>query len=178
MTKSCLKLTGIAFLLFSAMFGGSNAQSSFNSFPNIGKENDEPIQIEALELEVLDEESKAVFSGDVVVVQGGSTLKSDLLTVHYDGNGTEQQNISKIEASGGVVITSEDQSASGDEAVFDTILSTLVMTGERVVLSQSKNVVVGNRLSVELETGKAKMVASEGERIKVLLDSQLPASSP
>ncbi|MEP3275883.1 MAG: LptA/OstA family protein [Stappiaceae bacterium] len=158
--------------------GAAQAQTFSNSFTDLGSNKDQPIQIEAAELEVLDQEKKAIFNGDVVVVQGDTTLKTKRLIVFYDkdGGGT-QQDISKLEAIGGVLVTSKDQKATGNHAVFDAKTNTLVMTGKKVVLSQGPNVIVGNRLIINLDTGKVDLKANrkEGEkggRVKVLLDTK------
>ena len=43
----------------------------------------EPIKIDADRLDVFDRESKAIFSGNVVAVQGDSTIRCSTMTVHY-----------------------------------------------------------------------------------------------
>lgn len=153
--------------------GALQAQTFSNSFTDLGANKDEPIQIEAKELEVLDQEKKAIFNGDVVVVQGDTTLKTKRLVVFYDedGGGT-QQDISKLEAIGGVLVTSKDQKATGNHAIFDAKTNLLVMTGKEVVLSQGPNVIVGNRLTINLNTGKVDLEAPKGGRVKVLLDTK------
>jgi len=45
---------------------------------------DQPIQIEAAELEMRDKKNEATFSGNVKVVQGDTTMTSKTLVVFYD----------------------------------------------------------------------------------------------
>src|SRR5262245_33857294 len=87
----------------------------------------EPIHITSRDLEFRYNEKKALYRGDVVVIQGDATLKSDLLTVTYEettpasGAATKQpeegqpesvttrQRLKEIVAEGHVEITSGDR---------------------------------------------------------------------
>ena len=52
-------------------------------FGNLGSSK-EPIKIDADKLDVFDKESRAVFAGNVVAVQGDSTMNARLMTVFYE----------------------------------------------------------------------------------------------
>lgn len=165
---------GAAFLglaLVAGSAGTAGAQTFSDAFAGFGSNEREPIQIEARELQVQDKSQSAVFSGDVVVTQGDAMLKTQRLVVHYDGSaaGGVNQRISKLEASGRVYISSKDQTATGERATFDMNQQLMVMTGGEVVLSQGPNVVVGNKLTVNLKTGKADLEAKNTGRVKVLI---------
>src|SRR6476620_3870142 len=68
-------------------------------------------------------------------------------------NGTQ---ISKIEARGEVVITSDqDQTTTSDWALYD-VPAQLVTVGGNVVLMQGKNVLKGDRLVIDLKTGESR----------------------
>ncbi len=54
-----------------------------SAFGGLGT-NKEPIKIDADRLDVFDKESRAVFAGNVVAVQGESTMKCTTLTVFYE----------------------------------------------------------------------------------------------
>ncbi|MEI2385323.1 LptA/OstA family protein [Breoghania sp. JC706] len=148
------------------------AQTFSDSFAGFGSNEKEPIQIEAKELNVQDKDHTAVFVGDVVVRQGDATLKTQRLKIYYAGSaagGPVQSRISKMEASGTVLISSKDQTATGDQASFDMERERLVLSGKEVVLSQGPNVVVGSRLTVNLKTGKVDLEAPNKGRVKVLI---------
>ena len=157
-------------IVFSALLLASApvaAQTFSASFAGFGSSNGEPIEIESNELQVEDKTKVATFIGNVVVVQGDTRLETARLKVFYDGGGnsgaqpaTAQQEISRLEAAGGVHISSKDQTATGDAANFDMKREVMVMTGREVVLSQGANVVVGNRLTVNLKTGQANLKAA------------------
>ena len=55
-----------------------------SAFGELGS-NREPIKIDADRLDVFDKEGRAVFAGNVVAVQGESTMRCTQLTVHYEG---------------------------------------------------------------------------------------------
>ncbi|MCX2724256.1 LptA/OstA family protein [Roseibium salinum] len=149
--------------------GTAQAQTFSDAFAGFGSNDGEPIDIEASELRVEDNNSTATFIGNVVVTQGETSLKTQRLKVFYVGSGAQQaesdvqQKISRLEASGGVHITSKDQTAKGDEASFDMNKEFMVMTGKEVVLSQGPNVVVGNKLTVDLKSGQANLTAGQGQ---------------
>ncbi|MGZ5849214.1 MAG: LptA/OstA family protein [Methyloceanibacter sp.] len=70
------------------------------------------------------------------------------------GGGGNQ--ITKIEARGNVIITSDqDQTTTGDWAL-DDVPAQLMTVGGNVVLTQGKNVLKGDRLVIDLKTGESR----------------------
>jgi lipopolysaccharide export system protein LptA len=69
----------------------------------------------------------------------------------------QASSIKRLEASGGVVVTANDQKATGSDGVFDMESNTAVLTGG-VVLTQGQNVIRGSKLTVDLKTGVARVV--------------------
>ena len=140
----------------------AQAQSIADSFGGFSKKNNEPINIEADSLEVLDDKKVAVFTGNVKVVQGKFQLVSKKLKVTYSGGvGGKQKKkqaagIKQIDATGKVAITTPDhQSATSDWAKFN-VLTKIVTIGGNVVLSQNGNVMRGDTLVIDLNTGRSK----------------------
>ena len=164
----------LAIALAGAMLGGAaSAQAPAKGIPNavqgFSKNRDKPVQIEATTLEVRDKDKMATFSGNVHVVQGDTTMRCKVLVVHYDsdtpgamkaatpGAGGSQQ-ISRLEAKGGVIVTQAEQTATGDTGLFDMKSNTITLLGN-VVVSQGGNVVRGERLVVDMTTGVSKVDA-------------------
>lgn len=153
-----------------------------NTYEGLGVASDEPIQFEAESLEVRETESMAVFTGNVVVRQNQTVLKTDRLVVYYTGQAANAaqaagatgaaagpggaQQVRRLEAAGSVLVTSGPQTASGDQAVFDTAAETIVLTGN-VVLTQGANVIRGPRLVINIATSQARM---EGGRVQMLIE--------
>ncbi len=170
---------------------GSTPVGAFGGFGGGGKG---PIQIESNELEVQDKKGVAIFTGNVIAKQGDSVLQAQKLVVYYaqpdagnkDGTaakkpsapaaaeGQQQQQIERLEATGRVLLSEKDQTATGSAATYDAKSQTMVMTGD-VVLTQGGNVVRGNKLVVHLDTGEARVFADK--RVQMLLvPSQAPSA--
>jgi lipopolysaccharide export system protein LptA len=168
-------------LLALAAPGTAAAQNS-SQIPGFtaNQNKDLPVQIEAATLEVRDKNKMATFSGNVQVVQGDTTMKCQSLVVFYGVEGSggasaagpqpaqgtqnapmagmpqNAQNIRRIEARGGVTVTTKDQNASGDLGVYDLKSKTITLSGN-VVVSQGKNILHGERVVVDMTTGNARV---------------------
>jgi lipopolysaccharide export system protein LptA len=142
-----------------------------NALQGFSQNRDLPVKIQAATLEVRDKDKVATFSGDVRVLQGDTEMRCRSLTVHYDeaeakgmkaaepGPGGQQQ-IRRIEAKGGVVVTQKDQNASGDSGIFDMRANTVTLIGN-VVVTRGQDVLRGRRLVVDLTSGTSKMDGAE-----------------
>ncbi len=200
----------LASLVLAVSLPAAALAQTAGGFSGFGGSDGGPIQIEARELEVRDKEGVAIFTGDVVVKQGETTLETAKLVVHYVGGGqgagggegakkegggkkkaaaaagtaepataaapapaagaapvAGSQEIDRLEASGKVLVTSKDQTASGDSATYDGKTEVLELRGD-VVLTQGKNVVRGDRLVVEMQTGRARVLSTKS-RVQMLL---------
>jgi lipopolysaccharide export system protein LptA len=80
-------------------------------------------------------------------------------------------NIDHLEVDGKVYIKSDDQVATGDSGTFDMKSQVLVLSGKKVVLSQGDNVLVGCKLTVQMQTGLAQVDACGG-RVMMSLTPQ------
>jgi lipopolysaccharide export system protein LptA len=160
--------------------GGAN-KGQPNALQGFSENRKEPVQIEAASLEVRDKEKKATFSGNVKVVQGDTTMLCKSLVVYYEQNDTPgamktaqpgpggSQQISKLDAFGGVKVTQKDQVATGDTAHFDMRGNTVTLTGNVTVI-QGKNVMKGDRLVVDMTSGVSR-VEGKGP-VSVLIDQE------
>ncbi len=146
-----------------------------NALQGFAQNRDEPVRINADKLEVRDKDKVAVFSGNVVVQQGDTTLRTKDLLVHYDGDAAkpttagapmESGQIRKLEATGGVVVRTKDQTASGETGIFEMKTNTVTMDGTPVVLTQGPNVIRGRKLVVNLITGISSF---QGGRVESLI---------
>ena len=135
-----------------------------NALQGFSQNRDKPVKIDAASLEVRDKDKMATFLGNVQVVQGDTTLKCRTLVVFYDQDATGntltaakpgpggQQRIKRLEAKGNVIVTQKDQTATGDNGVYDMASNSVTLIGN-VVVTQGQNVVKGDRLVVDLATG-------------------------
>nr|WP_307157743.1 LptA/OstA family protein [Rhizobium paknamense] len=134
---------------------------------------DKPIQIESDQLEVRQQENTAFFNGNVRVVQGTTTMQSASMVVKYKGQGAAvtsgDAKIDTIDVMQNVVLNTETQKATADKGHFDMNTQIFTLEGDKVVLSEGKNVFVGCRLTVKMTTGEAKL-DSCGGRVQIQLD--------
>ena len=166
-----------------ALATGEGAMS--DAFRGFGSNGKDPIQIEADALEVLDRDRNAVFTGNVNVRQKDTVLKTQRLKVFYEGKAAEgftqaaggsNQQIRRFEAEGRVLINQKDQTVTGDQGWFDMRSQNAQITGT-VVLTQGKNVARGDKLTVDLKTGRYKL-ENTGGRVQLILEPQKDGAKP
>jgi len=197
-----IALAGIALALAAAM--AAAAQPAQKDQPGGAMQGlqinrDQPVKIESDALEVRDKSQQATFSGKVKLTQGDTVLQCASLVIFYEnesaapaqkkggsknaqksgtGVGGGQQ-IKRAEAKGDVLVTQKDQTAKGDNGVFDVKTNTITLTGN-VVVTQGANVLRGDRMLVDLTTGVSRVESGqsktgERQRVEGLFN---PSSSP
>ncbi len=119
-----------------------------------GHNTNAPVDVASDRIEVQDRADRAIFSGNVDVRQGALRLNSERLTVAYANTGG--LDIKRLEASGGVRLTSPTERAQAQFAIYDLDRRIITMVGG-VTLNQGANVIRGGRLTLELESGRAVM---------------------
>jgi lipopolysaccharide export system protein LptA len=120
-----------------------------------------PIDIDASRIEVRDRENQAIFTGDVRVRQGNMTLNSPTLRVFYERGTGENPVIQRVDAQGGVTLVSPSERARAAYGVYDVADRQITMIGN-VVLNQGQSVLRGQRLAIDLETGRSTLDGASG----------------
>ena len=113
-----------------------------------------PVDVEADRIEVQDRADRAMFTGNVRVVQQGMTMTAARLTVAYANGPGSGVAIQRLDATGCVTVKSATETARGDIAVYDLPRRLITMLGG-VVLNQRGNEVRGGRLVIDLNTGRS-----------------------
>jgi lipopolysaccharide export system protein LptA len=189
------KIFAMAVTALSGLFAATGAAAQKNPVPqNQGPPNalqgfsqnrDQPVKIQSDKLDVRQKDNVATFTGNVIVVQGDTEMRSKVLVVYYVDTGKpsatpvtamktappgsgEQQQIRRIEATGGVLVTQKEQNAVGDSGVFDMQSNTVTLNGNVVVTRGKTDVVRGQRMVVDLNTGVTHMEGGGG-RIDMLI---------
>jgi lipopolysaccharide export system protein LptA len=146
--------------------------------PSTAKANaDQPIDITADRLDVDQNSQLATFSGNVRAVQADITLRTQTLKVYYDKvgkndpatstNGAASRSvIRRLEASGGVVIQAPGENARGQRGTYDVVNRVAHLSGD-VVLTRGQNVVRGDRLTIDFDSGQSRMEGPEGGKGRV-----------
>lgn len=169
--------------------GKARGAGSSSALGGLGGDSKEPIKIDADKLDVLDKENKAVFTGNVVAVQGETTVRCSVMTVLYEGRaggqggaasaraptpapaaggGSGQGNdssIKRILCKGPVTVVSKTQAATSDNAEFDRANNVVIMTGN-VALNDGPNITRGEKLTYNTVTGVANVETTKGGRVQ------------
>ena len=135
-----------------ALGGPAAAQEGVSALK--GHNSRSPIDLSADRAEAQDRADRAIFSGNVVVRQAGLTLRTARLTIAYASSGGID--INRIDASGGVIVTSPSETARGNFATYDLDSGLITMVGD-VRLERSGSSLSGGRLTIDLNTGRANM---------------------
>lgn len=160
-----LRTTAILAILigFSALPPKAEAQGATVSFGGLKADTSQPVEVTSDQLAVNQTDGTALFTGNVVVVQGAFRLAAESVRVEYAKD--DKSKVERIIASGGVTLVSATEAAEGKEAVYTVASGEIVMTGD-VLLTQSGGTIAGQKLIVDLDTGTGRM---DG-RVKTVLE--------
>ena len=140
--------------LAAATLGTGIAVAQDNISALKGHDSKAPVDLEADRAEAQDRADRAIFAGNVVVRQGSLTLRTARLTLAYASQ--DGIDINRIDASGGVTVTSPSETARGEFAVYDLNEGLITMVGN-VRLERGGSHLSGGRLTIDLDTGRAVM---------------------
>lgn len=115
-----------------------------------------PVEVTADELSVDQSSGKAVFNGNVLVVQGEVRLSAGQVTIEYAQQEGATNAIARLLASGGVTFVTASDAAEARDAVYSVAESTVTLSGE-VLLTQGQNAIAGDRLVIDLGSGNGRM---------------------
>jgi lipopolysaccharide export system protein LptA len=182
----------MAALLAAAIIGAAMPAAA-----QIGKSGG-PVDIESDQLQVIDAERKAVFTGNVDAQQGDSRLKARLLTVYFGNKptaapgasagealGASFGEIERLVAEGDVLYLTPTERARGDVGVYEMKTDQITLTGG-VIVTRGDNIIKGDRMIIDVATGKTTIssnaVSAGGKkppRVRgVFQPSQKPGAAP
>jgi len=111
-----------------------------------------PIEMTADRLTVNQLDGSAQFESNVVISQGDIHIAAELVKVTY----LEDGRIDQLNATGGVTLVTQKESAEAETADYDLTNRQLVMSGG-VLLTQGQRAISADKMSIDLETGAAQM---------------------
>lgn len=175
--SALLRRVGAIAAIAAALVGAQAlaAGKTVSSTPMLpGANSKEPISIAADKLNYFDKEQKAVYTGNVVAIQGDSKLTCSVLTIFLAKTETPASGASgaaappaagpeapsggsqvkHMEAAGPVTVISKTQVATGDRGTYDKEQNK-VWLFDNVTLSDGGNVTKGDKLTYDLTTGEA-----------------------
>ena len=132
-----------------------------------------PTEINSDNMDFDVENRLAVFKGNVKVVDEKLNLSSDLMKVKFD----EENKLEKIEASGNVAISFNDNKATGGKAIYDFKDGKIVLS-ENPILIQGSNRVIGAEEIIYEKTeknfktrgGDPQIIFYEDDKTEELID--------
>jgi lipopolysaccharide export system protein LptA len=115
-----------------------------------------PIDITADNGTLVNATCESTWSGAAEALQGDSRLRADVIKAYLKKkppSGSSQSDCGateRIEADGNVFFVTPDQVAHGDHAVYNADADQIVMTGNVIVVQGGKNVVRGDKMTIQV----------------------------
>jgi lipopolysaccharide export system protein LptA len=159
------RLTALFLLLWA---GGLQAQTSIG-FGEATHDSNQAIEVTSDRLELDQTSGSAVFSGNVLIIQGALRMSAAEVQVVYATVEGSQQ-IDQVIATGDVLIASGTDAAEGQSAVYQVSTGEMVLSGE-VLVTQGLAAIAGDRLVLDVNTGSGTV---EG-RVRTVLQSERPS---
>jgi lipopolysaccharide export system protein LptA len=110
-------------------------------------------------LEWYDDKQLAVARGDAVAVREGKRLRGDVLTAEVLKEQNQSSHISRIDATGNVLVSSLDQIARGDAGVYNVDTGIATLTG-RVTLTRADNELRGQYAVIDLNNNVSRLLSA------------------
>jgi lipopolysaccharide export system protein LptA len=176
--SAALGLAGLA--IFGAL-GAIPAAAQLSS-------NGGPIAYSADGLEYFDAERKLILTGKVEVAQSDATLRADRLTLFFaptsaapvtPGQGFASNDIQRIFAEGNVYYIRPEQTAHGNQAVYEAASDTVTFSGN-VVVASDENVIRGETMVLQVGGRKTtvKPGGAPGERVRGVFRTRGATAAP
>jgi lipopolysaccharide export system protein LptA len=126
-----------------------------------GHNTNAPIDVSADRIEVRDADKQAIFTGNVTIRQAGMTLDADSVKVFYTPTKTGTPEISRLDAQGNVKLVTATETATGRYGIYDVARKTITLVGN-VVLTRGGSVLNGQRLAIDLASGRSTLDGAGG----------------
>lgn len=103
----------------------------------------------------------AVARGGAEARNGDRKIRADIISAYVESTDGGKMELNRIEAIGDVRITTPDESASGDEAVYDARTGLATLCGN-VEVRRGPSVLKGKCAEVNLNTGVSRLIGGGG----------------
>lgn len=143
-----------------AMAAGGQTVSALKSH-----DSSAPVDFAADRIELQDRADRAVLTGNVEVTQGDMKLRAARVTIAYTS--ADQTQVNRMDASGGVLLTTQTETARSSYAIYDLRTRLVTMIGNVVITRAGKGETRGNRLILDMNSGKATLNGGGGTNGRV-----------
>jgi lipopolysaccharide export system protein LptA len=135
-------------------------------FGGVAHDSDQPVEAISDTLTIDQTNGRALFSGNVIIIQGDLRIAAeDVEVIYSDLDG--ERSVDEVIATGGVLITRGEDAAEGEDAVYAVAAGILTMTGD-VLVTQGTTTIAGDSMVVDMTTGDGVV---EG-RVRTVLTPQ------
>jgi lipopolysaccharide export system protein LptA len=145
-----LAMLALALLLAPAVSAQVNI-----GFGGVSYDDDQPVEVTADSLTIDQTTGEAVFSGNVIVVQGNLRMAAGAVRIIYGTDGNNRD-VREVIATGGVLVTRGGDAAEGASAQFDVASALLTLSGD-VLVTQGPTAIAGDRMVVNMRTGNGSV---------------------
>jgi lipopolysaccharide export system protein LptA len=146
--RRALRSFAIGFAVSAAVIAGAG---QLFAETRVSHNSDAPVDFGAAHMELQDKQKRVVLTGDVVITQAELRLTADRTLMAYTDTG--KLTLQRVDATGHVVVTRNDEKASGDVAVYDLNRKVITMVGHVVLNRRNGDTLGGGRLVIDLNTG-------------------------
>ena len=146
-----------ATLLLLGLIAGYSPLSAQQASVLKGHNTSQALDVEANEIKLKQKKGQAFLSGAVKVTQGDLVLTANQIVVFYDMvEGFDNPAVQRLDATGGVKLTSPSETISSEWAVYD-VEKRIVTLGGTVAYNSKDASINGDRLELNLLTGLVKL---------------------
>jgi len=115
----------------------------------------------AQNLEYWEIKQLAVARGGAVAENGDRTIRADVISAYVESAEDSKTELSRVEAIGGVSISTPEDSAKGNEAIYDAKTGVATLCGN-VEIRRGPSVLKGKCAEVNLNTGVSRLIGGGG----------------
>lgn len=123
-------------------------------FGGVSYDGRQPVEVTADGLTIDQTTGEAVFTGNVIVIQGDLRMAAGAVRIVYSTDGA--QDVREVIATGGVLVTRGTDAAEGGSARFDVASALLTLTGD-VLVTQGPTAIAGDSMVVNMRTGNGSV---------------------
>ncbi|WP_395329891.1 LptA/OstA family protein [Novosphingobium sp. BL-8H] len=141
-TAVALPVVGLAILAASQQLGAQALS---------GHDSNAPVDFGADRIEMQDKQNRVVLTGNVDITQTDLRMRAARTVI--DLANAKQLQVNRITASGSVVVTRQDQTATGDTAIYDLNQRIITMVGNATLKRAGGDTLRGGRFVIDLKSG-------------------------
>ena len=112
-------------------------------------------------MEFRERERVAVAQGDVIVIRDGRKLQADRVTAHFQDRDGGGMRVTRLEASGNVLIATAKEVVRADKAVYHPSREVIKLDGD-VRVTRGRSELAGAHASLDLRSGVSRLAAGRG----------------